>query len=48
MKLLESGLSYKNGYWEATYPWIRDTSDLPNNYSTALAIVNGQKKQLCR
>ena len=49
--LINDGLQYKNGYWLADYPWIKDLAELPDYRIAALRaqkdalqqIVNMQK-----
>ena len=37
--LIEKGLEHNNNCWLATYPWIRDPKELPNNRCIALKIL---------
>ena len=49
-KMIEEGLVFdeKRGRWSASYPWIRDPSELPNNRNVAIAILRSTEKRLSR
>ena len=48
MELIENGLTFKDHYWEARYPWVRSPYYLPNNRETAIAILKSTEKRLMK
>ena len=47
-KLIEEGLTFKNGYWLAAYPWIRNPRELPNNRLAALRMLESTERRLIK
>ena len=47
-KLIEEGMKFRNESkrWEASYPWIKDPSDLPDNKAAALSCLSSLEKRL--
>ena len=45
-KLIEKGLTYHNGHWEATYPLIKDPNELADNLGVTFAIMKSTEKRL--
>ena len=39
LALIENGLSHANDKWTARYPWIKDPSELPDNYTAAYSML---------
>jgi len=48
LALIESGLSHEEGQWTATYPWIRDPKELPDNYTSALSMMKSLERRLTK
>ena len=48
LKVIEGGLEFKGTYFEAKYPWKRDPSELPDNRSTAYALLIAQEGRLSK
>ena len=48
LKLIEKNLSNKGDHWEAQYPWIKDTRNLPDNRAAALAILKSTERRLAK
>ena len=48
MKMIEDGLCHNGTQWVASYPWIKDPKDLPDNYCVALATLKSTEKRLKR
>ena len=48
MNRILEGLSYdeETQTWTASFPWIRDPNELPNNYRVALARLHATEKRL--
>ena len=46
LNMISEGLSYDGTYWVATYPWIKDSCLLPNNYNQALKKLGNLKNAL--
>lgn len=39
-------LTYMNDYWEAKYPWIRDSKELPNNRIATFGMLENTERRL--
>ncbi|XP_064082955.1 uncharacterized protein LOC135198965 [Macrobrachium nipponense] len=50
LKQIEEGLNYDsiNGYWIASYPWIKDPNKLPNNVSLAYGRLKSTERRLIK
>ena len=50
LKQIEEGLGYDslNGYWIASYPWIKDPNKLPNNVSLAYGRLKSTERRLIK
>ena len=50
LKQIEKGLGYDsvNGYWIASYPWIKDPNKLPNNVSLANGRLKSTERRLMK
>ncbi|XP_064105892.1 uncharacterized protein LOC135215277 [Macrobrachium nipponense] len=50
LKQIEGGLDYDsiNGYWIASYPWIKDPNKLPNNVSLAYGRLKSTERRLIK
>ena len=50
MDLIKRGLQYDKTtkQWTTTYPWIRNVSELPNNYTAAFGQLRSLEKRLKR
>ena len=48
LQMIRENLNYdsERKIWTTSYPWIRDPSDLPDNYSAALATLRNTEKTL--
>ena len=48
LQLINDGLTYdeKNQIWTVKYPWIKDPSTLPNNYSLAMSRLKALESKL--
>ena len=47
-ELIEKGLELKDDCWLATYPWIRDPKELPDNRCVALKILESTERRLLK
>ena len=47
-RMIEDGLRFRDecGRWEASYPWIRPASELPNNRCVAMAALRSAENRL--
>ena len=45
---LRSLLTYMNDHWEAKYPWIRDSKELPNNRIVTFGMLKSTERRLWR
>ena len=43
-RLIESGLVFKGNFWEATYPWIKDSRELLDNKFIASKVLQSTEK----
>ena len=41
-------LTYMNDYWEAKYPWIRNSKELPNNRIVTFGMLENTERRLWR
>ena len=50
LKLIEDGISFnkETGRWLANYPWVKDSKNLSNNHSVAVATLKATEKRLLR
>ena len=48
LKLIDDGLKLDGNTWYASYPWIRDPSDLPDNFTSAYAMLTSTEKRLAK
>ena len=50
LKLIERNLSFddQNNVWTANYPWIKDPSNLPDNKSIAIKMLESTEKRLLK
>ena len=50
LKMIQDNLEYdeQNHCWRTGYPWLVDTSSLPDNYSAALATLRSTERTLSR
>ena len=50
LQLIERGLKYDSGIkrWIASYPWIRDARELPNNYIAAFGHLKALERRLLK
>jgi hypothetical protein len=46
LAMIDNGLLLKDGVWTAQYPWKRDPQELPNNYSSALAMMRSTERRM--
>ena len=46
--MIESGLIRHDGYWEATYPWLKDPSSLEDNRCVASTMLKSTEKRLLK
>ena len=48
LELIHNGISLENKVWTARYPWIKNTSDLPNNKLIAAKMLQNTEKRLLK
>ena len=48
LALTEKGLSFNGTEWEAEYPWIKSSDELPDNKAIAVAILHSTEKRLSK
>jgi hypothetical protein len=48
LAMIESGMEHRDGVWFAKYPWIRSPDELPDNYSSTLAMLRSTEKRIGR
>lgn len=50
LSLIQDGLTYniENHCWTASYPWIKNPQELPNNFSFAKARLQSTERRLKR
>ena len=47
-RLIESGLLFKGNFWEATYPWIKDPRELPDNKFIVNKMLQSTEKRIMK
>ena len=48
LSLISEGLTHKEDHWEAKYPWVKDPTELPDNFQAAMGMLRSTEKRLSR
>ena len=48
LALIDNGLTHADGRWTSRYPWIKDPTELPDNYPAASSMLNSLERRLMK